>query len=240
MKNTFFALALLAVCVDVSQGADDDIKSIYDQCKDVKTRCVGKTGSSESSDWNSCDVMATIQANQDKSKFTFTMVGKTREPNNMYIALGISEDGNNMKDTLIVVCSNVNNAMGIFWAEDTTGPKTIGAPSNYKNLSIEYDAGNIICKFELPSKFESKKSFDLVMKNYAILLAQGKYEGDKPTQHSSSNRLRFDAASLIGPKSSTPDTTPESKGPGSSSSHLVTSYLVLVVFSLLGLKTWLL
>lgn len=55
----------------------------------------------------------------------------------------------------------------------------LGGPTYFKQSSNQYVSGNIICEFELNSKFVSEKeiSFNLNEKKYAVLLAQGTYKG---------------------------------------------------------------
>jgi len=234
--------------VNVSQGAD--INSIREQCKDVTTPCWGfdSDGSDCSSDWSSCQVMARIQANPDKTTFNFALIGMKLEPD-MYVALGIAENGQRMVDTLMVVCSSDNSkTVGLYWGQKSSRPKSLGTSAAYfKSPSNKYDSGNILCEFEMPSEFTSEKSFHLATKNYAILLAKGNYKGNSLTQHAGANRRRTEPSSLIKkaptapgeptPSEKTPTSEDKSSAITSSSSHLVASYLA--VLSLLWFKIWL-
>jgi len=236
---TAFALVLLAVCVAVSQGND--------KCNNGKNVCVGMPEKcwEESVSAPSCSAMAIIQRNGDKTKFQFQLMGPDIGTD-QYVALGIAEKGNGMKDVVIFMCTNAKHTVDVFWSAETGPPPPTQLPSQtyYTQTSNNVTAGNIMCNFDLESKFtEGSKVFDLAAKNYAILFARGDFDvtSGNPKQHT--DRLLIRPISFTEPTKPT-DNTKKPQSPsapnspvGSSSLHLVAPYLT--VLSLVGVRIWL-
>ncbi|OXA57150.1 putative ferric-chelate reductase 1 [Folsomia candida] len=216
-------LAVAAICVVTCQANEErksgglqgsnlakQIQDIYTICKDKKAVCVGMPQNCIST--NSCVYMASIEQSTD-NKHTFKMVD-TAATQGYYVAVGISEDGKNMKDTSLVACSSSN--MDVFWAVGATSPSKVTNKPYFQNKEHSASNGKIYCVFDLDSSFdEHGVKFDLQKKNYAVLLARA--DGISPGYHDE-NKKRFGPMRLS-----------SSSGSFSSPMLLVTATLSLMI-----------
>ena len=162
---------------DLNSFEPKDNSKIYDGCGDKKGCFGSKEGCIQSND---CEIITTYQKVSD-TEFQFEIGFPVTSADNHYSALAFSVDDKMGNDSVMACILNASNVeVNMYWNTPDKNSVVLADPHfGISNISSSYENGFVQCTFyrksvtNITSPDNFTTEFDLVNRNYYLLLALG-------------------------------------------------------------------